>query len=124
MRRTPRARSQHARPSGAPTTKASVTLGADGGGAPSYAVTAVSISQTALGAPLDLSFTTSALPLLDGIFQAENAAAAIPVLTLSVRDGADGSPVTFTFSGPSVSSLAEKRSGPLSGTAALTVPSP
>ena len=53
-----------------------------------YAVTAVSLSQPAPGAPLDLSFTTSALPLLDGIFQDEGAVAAIPALTLSVRDRA------------------------------------
>jgi cellulose synthase/poly-beta-1,6-N-acetylglucosamine synthase-like glycosyltransferase len=93
-----------------------------GNGAPSYAVTAVSLAQAAPGAPLDLGFTTSALPLLDGIFQAEGAGGAIPVLTLSVRAGAGGSPVRFTFSGLSVSSVTEKRSGSLSGTAVLVVP--
>ena len=63
----------------------------DGVGTASYAVTAVSLSQTAPGAPLGLSFTTSALPLLDRIFQAEGDGAAIPALTLSVRDGAGSS---------------------------------
>jgi cellulose synthase/poly-beta-1,6-N-acetylglucosamine synthase-like glycosyltransferase len=103
-------------PSGAQAAKAYVNTGA---GAPSYAVTAVSLSQAASGAPLDLSFTTSALPLLQRIFQAEGAG--IPVLTLSLRAGAGGSLVRYTFSGLSVSSLAAKRSGSLSGTATLVV---
>jgi hypothetical protein len=89
-------------------------------GGPSYAVTAVTISQAASGAPLDLSFTTSALPLLDGLFQ--GLGAAIPVLTLSVRSGARGLLLTRTFSGLSVGSFAEKRSTSLSGTATLVVP--
>jgi cellulose synthase/poly-beta-1,6-N-acetylglucosamine synthase-like glycosyltransferase len=116
---------QHAGPfsrsSGATAYKAYVTLGAVGGGAPSYAVTAVSLSQAASRAPLGLSFTTSALPLLDAIFQAEGAGGAIPVLTLSVRDRAGRSLLWHTFSRLSVSSFAENLSGPLSGTATLVV---
>jgi len=107
-------------PSRTSATKAYVTLGPVGGPAPSYAVTAVSLSQTASGGPLDLTFTTSALPLLQGIFQGR--VGGIPALTLSVRAGPGGSPVKYTFSGLSVSSLAEKRSGSLSGTVTLLVP--
>jgi cellulose synthase/poly-beta-1,6-N-acetylglucosamine synthase-like glycosyltransferase len=91
-----------------------------GPGGPSYAVTAVTISQAASGAPLDLSFTTSALPLLDGLF--EDLGAAIPVLTISVRAGARGLLLSRTFAGLSVGSFAEKRSTSLSGTATLVVP--
>jgi hypothetical protein len=82
-------------------------------------VTAVTISQAASGAPLDLSFTTSALPLLDGLF--EDLGAAIPVLTISVRAGARGLLLSRTFAGLSVGSFAEKRSTSLSGTATLVV---
>jgi cellulose synthase/poly-beta-1,6-N-acetylglucosamine synthase-like glycosyltransferase len=109
---------QRTSPPGASATQAYVNMGA---GTPSYAVKAVSLSQAAPGTPLGLSFTTSALPLLQGIFQGRGVG--IPVLTLSVRAGTDGSLVKYTFSGLSVSSLAEKRSGSLSGTVALTVPS-
>jgi cellulose synthase/poly-beta-1,6-N-acetylglucosamine synthase-like glycosyltransferase len=98
------------------TAKAYVNTGA---GAPSYAVTAVALSQAAPGAPLDLSITTSALPLLQVIFQGRGGG--IPVLALSVRDGAGVSRLWHTFSGLSVSTLAEKRSGSLSGTATLAV---
>ena len=59
-------------PSGARNATAYLTLG---GGTPSYAVTAVTLSQTASGAPFNLTFTTSALPLLEGIFQATGHAA-------------------------------------------------
>jgi hypothetical protein len=111
---------QHAGPfaalSAAPTTRTYVTLGQ---ASPAYAVTEVSVSQPAPGAPFNLSFTTSALPLLDRIFQAEGAAATIRLLTLSVRDGAGGSPLGHTFSRLSVSAFAENVSGPLAGTATL-----
>jgi cellulose synthase/poly-beta-1,6-N-acetylglucosamine synthase-like glycosyltransferase len=100
-----------------PATKAYVNTGA---GAPSYAVTAVILSQAAAGAPLDLRFTTSALLLLQGIFRGRGAG--IPVLTLSVRDGTGTSRLWHTFLGLSISSLAEKRSGSLSGTATLAIP--
>jgi cellulose synthase/poly-beta-1,6-N-acetylglucosamine synthase-like glycosyltransferase len=103
-------------PPRAPTTAAYVKTG--GAGAPS-AVTGVTLSQAAPRAPIDLSFTTSALPLLDLIFQAEGAATAIPVLTLSVRDGAGSYPLWHTFSGLSVTSFAENLSGSVSGTASL-----
>ena len=53
----------------------------------SYAVTAVELSQAAPRAPLDLRFTTSSLPLLDGIFRDQGAGVSIPALTLSVRAG-------------------------------------
>ena len=74
----------------ASTAAAQVTLTGTAGGAPSYPVTGVSLSQAASGAPISLSFASAALPLLDGIFHAQNAATAIPVLTLSVRAGANG----------------------------------
>ena len=101
-------------------TKVSVTMGT---GAPFYAVTAVQLSQTGSHAPLDLRFSMSSLPLLDGIFRDQGAAASIPVLTLSVRAGGGGHPfataLTYTFSGLSVGSFAENLSGSLSGTATL-----
>ena len=106
---------------GAPTAKASVTLGAAAGGTPTYAVTAVSLSQAASGAPINLSFASSALPLLDGIFHAEGAAG-IPRLTLSVQAGAGGGPLWHTFSRLSVSSFEENLSGSVSGTAAFVIP--
>jgi cellulose synthase/poly-beta-1,6-N-acetylglucosamine synthase-like glycosyltransferase len=84
-------------------------------------VTAVTLAQSAPSAPLDLSVTTSSLPLLQAIFQDEGAAG-IPTLTLSVRSGSGG-PLRFTFSRLSVNSFAENLS-PLSGTAALVVSPP
>jgi cellulose synthase/poly-beta-1,6-N-acetylglucosamine synthase-like glycosyltransferase len=111
---------------GALATKAYVKMGAAGTkGAPAYAVTAVELSQAAARAPIDLSFTTSSLPLLAGIFQDEGAADGIPVLTLSVRAAAGGRPfartLTNTFSRLSVRSFAENLSGSLSGTTTLVV---
>ena len=103
-------------PSGARDATAYLTLG---GGTPSYAVTAVSLSQTAPHAPLGLTFTTSALPLLKGIFQGRGTG--LPVLTLSVRAGAGGTLLWHTFSGLSISSFAETRSRSLSGTATLAI---
>jgi len=97
--------------------RAEVTMGPGGR---SYAVTAVTISQAASGAPLELSFTTSALPLLDGLY--EGLGTTIPVLTFSVRSGTRGLLLSRTFSGLSVGSFAEKRSTSLSGTATLVVP--
>jgi hypothetical protein len=105
-------------PSGRPAAKAYVSLGA---GAPSYAVTAFAVSQAAPGAPLDLSLTTSALPLLEGIFQAEGAGVPIPVLAVTVRAGDGGRLLWHTFSGLKVSSFAETRSGRLSGTVTFVV---
>ena len=90
-------------------------------GKASYSATAVTVSQGSAGDPLDLSFTTTAPPLLDGIFQAEGAGARIPVLTLSVRAGTHGLLLSRTFSGLSVSSFAENLSGSVSGTATLVV---
>ncbi len=49
-----------------------------GQGSPSYAVTAVGLSQGKPGADVGLSFTTSELPLLNRIFKAEGVAEAIP----------------------------------------------
>jgi cellulose synthase/poly-beta-1,6-N-acetylglucosamine synthase-like glycosyltransferase len=107
-----------AAPGGSAAAAAAKSYVSLGGGAPSYAVTAVSLSQAASGAAVRLTFTTSALPLLSGIFQAEGDGAPIPLLTLSVRGG----PVlSHTFSGLKVSSFAETLSGAVSGTATLVV---
>jgi len=90
---------------------------------PSYSVTGVELSQTGPGNPLDLSFTSSSLPLLNSIFQAQDAAVRIPVLRLSVRATAAGhrpaTALTDTLSGLSVGSFAENLSGSLSGTVTL-----
>ena len=98
------------------TARAYVTLGH---GSPAYEVTAVSLSQTATGAPFNLAFTTSALPLLDRIFQAQGTAATIRGLTLTVGAGAGAGQLLHTFSKLSVSAFAENVSGPLAGTATL-----
>jgi hypothetical protein len=116
-----------AAPSSTPATKADVNTDTTGTtGATSSAVTAVQISQTAPHAPIHLSFTTSSLSLLDGIFQDQGAAVSIPMLTLAVRaEGGGSSPtreLTYTFSALSVGSFAESNlSGALSGTATLVV---
>jgi cellulose synthase/poly-beta-1,6-N-acetylglucosamine synthase-like glycosyltransferase len=103
-------------PASAPVAKAELTLGT---GPSSYAVTAVSVSQAAPGGPLQLTFTTSALPLLSAIFQAQGAGTPIPALTLSVRAGT-GRPVLWhTFAGLTVRSLTEARARSVSGTATL-----
>jgi cellulose synthase/poly-beta-1,6-N-acetylglucosamine synthase-like glycosyltransferase len=103
----------------APTTRAYASLGQ---GLPWYAVTAVSLSRTALGAPLSVSFTTTEAPLLQRIFQAQGASAGLPALTLSVSNGPAGDPVMHTFSRLSVNSFTENLSTPFSGTASLAVP--
>jgi hypothetical protein len=96
-----------------------------GTGTPSYAVTAVQLSQEASGAALDLRFTTPSLPLLDGIFRDQGNAVTIGVLTLTVRAGESGHPfataLSYTFSGLSVGSFAEDLSGAMSGTATLVI---
>jgi hypothetical protein len=84
-------------------------------------VTAVSLAQARRGGPLQLTFTTSALPLLSAIFQAEGAGTPIPALTLSVRAGTGSRALWHTFSGLTVSSFAETLSGSVSGTATLVV---
>ena len=116
---------QHAGPfaaiSEAPTAKAAVTLGAAADGTATYAVTAVSLSQAASGAPINLSFASAALPLLDEIFHSEGTAG-IPVLTLSVQAGAGGGLLWHSFSRLSVSSFAENLSASVSGTAAFVIP--
>ena len=103
-------------------TKVYVTMGAAG---TSYAVSAVELYQAASRAPLDLRFTTSSVPLLDGIFRDQGAAISIPAFTLSVRAEGGGRPsanaLTYTFSSLSVGSFAENLSGSLSGTATLAV---
>ena len=113
-----------ASPSAAPATRARVSRAAAGtAGAASSAVTAVQISKAAPRAPLNLSFTTASLPLLDGIFRDQGAGATMPVLTLSVRAGGGHSlamALTYTFSALSVGAFAEKSlPGSLSGTATL-----
>jgi hypothetical protein len=111
---------QHAGPfaqlSAARTIQAYVTLGQ---GSPSYAVTAVGLSQGKAGADLGLRFTTSALPLLNRIFQAQGSAGAVPELTLSVRDGTGAGQLRYALSGLSVVAFAEDLSEAVSGTATL-----
>jgi hypothetical protein len=102
--------------SAAPTTNAYVRLGQ---GSPSYAVTAVSLSQGKAGADIGLSFTTSAQPLLRRIFEAQGTAEAIPALTLSIRHGTGAGLLRHALSGLSVVSFAEDLSGRLSGTVTL-----
>jgi hypothetical protein len=102
-------------------TSVTVTLGH---GRTPYRVTALSVSQAISGAPLSLTFTTSALPLLESIFRAESATSTIPSLTLSVRDRAGGGPFSQTFSRLRVSALAESVSGPFAGTATLAAAHP
>jgi cellulose synthase/poly-beta-1,6-N-acetylglucosamine synthase-like glycosyltransferase len=104
-------------------TKVDVQMGT---GTPSYAVTAVQLTQKAPGAALDLRFTTPSLPLLDGIFRDQGNAVTIPEFRLTVRSGQSGHPfataLTHAFFGLSVGSFAENLSGSLSGTATLVVP--
>ena len=110
---------QHVGPFASTTSAATrtyVTLGRD---LPAYPVSAVSLSQPAEGATLNLTFTTSALPLLNGIYQAKGAAAAIEALTLAVRDGSGDGLWRHTFSGLSVSVFNENVTGAFSGTASL-----
>ena len=95
--------------------------------ASSAAVTAAQLSQAAPRAPLHLGFTTSSLPLLDGLFRDQSTAVSMPVLRLSIRAGAgghqSGRALTYTFSALKVGSFAENSlSGVLSGTAALVIP--
>ncbi len=110
-----------ARFSATPITRAYVTLKQGSG---TYPVTAVSLSRPALGAPLNLSFTTTAPPLLRRLLHAHSSAEDIPALTLSIRHGSANNPVRRTFSELSVSSFSESFSAPLAGTASLTVPAP
>jgi cellulose synthase/poly-beta-1,6-N-acetylglucosamine synthase-like glycosyltransferase len=111
----------------APATKVAVNTPAIGmAGSGAAAVTAVQLSQAAPRAPIHLSFTTSSLPLLDGIFRDQGAGASIPVLRLTVRPGAGAQPrgtaLTYRFSALRVGSFAENNlSGALSGTATLFV---
>jgi hypothetical protein len=84
-------------------------------------------SCTSQGTPLHLSFTNSSPLLLNGLFQYQSTAGDITELKLSVRggdgtNGADGTPLTYTFSSLRVGSFAENNlSGSLSGTATLLV---
>jgi hypothetical protein len=99
------------------TARASVTVGR---GAPSYAVTAVSFTQSRAGGPLRLSFTTSARPLLDQLFRARGAR--VSTLTLSVRDGNGAGVVRQAFYRLRVRSLTQRGAGSLSGTVTLVAP--
>ena len=106
-------------------TKVYVTTGT---GTPAYAVTAVQLSQAAPGAALDLGFTTSSLPLLDGIFRDQGDAVTIPACSRSPSApgtaASFATALTYTFSGLSVGSFAENLSGSLSGTAATRAAPP
>ena len=107
---------------GGPAVKVAVSLG--GKNARSYAVTSVVMSQAAAGAPTDFNFTTSSLPLLEGIFRDEGTGG-IARLTLFARAGGTRrrSPVAVaeSFAGLSVSSFAQDLSGSPSGTAELVI---
>jgi cellulose synthase/poly-beta-1,6-N-acetylglucosamine synthase-like glycosyltransferase len=117
---------QHAGPFAAAGGRSSTQAKAyvsTGSGEPFYAVTGVRLSQTTSRAPVDLSLTTSAQPLLQQIFDAGGAASGIGVLTLSVRAGAGGR-LEHTFAGLSVGSVKENLPDSVSGTATLVVRSP
>jgi cellulose synthase/poly-beta-1,6-N-acetylglucosamine synthase-like glycosyltransferase len=107
--------------SGASAAKVSVSLG--GKGAHRYPVTAVSLSQTAAGGPIDVDFTTSSLPLLEGIFRDEGSGGIARLSLFAEGGGGRRSAVTVkeTLSGLSVSSFAQDLSGSPSGTAELVV---
>jgi hypothetical protein len=62
------------------------------------------------------------VPLLDQIYQAKGAAAAIRALTLAVSNRAGSNLVRQTFPRSTVNVFAENLTGPLSGTASLAVP--
>jgi cellulose synthase/poly-beta-1,6-N-acetylglucosamine synthase-like glycosyltransferase len=88
-----------------------------------YGVSTVTLSQGAPGAPVDLTFTTSALPLLDRIFRAESAGAlAIPSLTLSIRDRSGQTLLHHTFERLHVVAFTESLSAQPSATATLARP--
>jgi hypothetical protein len=108
----------------APATKVYVALrGAGRTPAPFHPVAAVMLSQVAPHTPVNVGFTTTALPLLAAIFHDEGAATPIAALTLSVHVGGGSRPARtafiYTFSRLSVSSFAENLSGAVSGTTAL-----
>src|SRR5579863_6124652 len=106
-------------PSSAAPATATVALGND---SHAYAVTDVNLSQPAAGAPLDLTFTASAPPLLDTIYQAKRTAARVPVLTLLARDRVGGVLLTHRFSKLRVSVYAQSLSGAPSATTTLAGP--
>jgi len=113
-------------PSGASQASAYVAIGASHrAGMPTHLVMAVELSEAQPGGPVELSFTTSSLSLLDGIFRDEGAAVGVPVLTLSVRDRSRGRPsaaaLKDTFSRLSVLSFREDLSGSVSGTVRLGI---
>jgi len=89
-------------------------------GMPYSTVTAVTLARDSARAPIDLSFTTSSLSLLQAVFADEGAGVTVGGFTLSVRTG-PGRPLRLTFSRLSISSFAENLSGPVSGTATLVV---
>jgi hypothetical protein len=109
----------------APHATAYATLHRPGTVAAAYPLTAVTLTQAAPHAPLNLRLTTAAVPLLEGIFRGQRPAV-IPALTVSVRAGRGGglrsTVLAYTFVRLSVSSLAEHRSRSLSGTASLVAP--
>ncbi len=107
-------------PTPAAVTQASVTLGPS---SPSYALTSVNLSRAAAYAPLQLSFGSAAAPLLQRIFQAQDASSAFPTLTLSVRHGPTGRLIRQTFVHATVNAFTENLSGQFSGTASLIVES-
>jgi hypothetical protein len=109
---------------GASVTGAFLNLGAGPGPAgPGHALSVMDVSQTAPGAPIDLTISTSSQSLLSGIFSDE--AANVPMITVSVRTGATGYPLApalqDTFSGLRVVAFEENLSDSVSGTATLAL---
>ena len=107
-----------------PAAKVYVALrGAARRGVAFHPVTAVTLTQAAAHATLNLRLTTTSVPLLEGIFRGQRPAV-IRALTLSVRAGSGGgrlhTVVAYTFVRLRVSSLAENLAGHVSGTASLS----
>jgi cellulose synthase/poly-beta-1,6-N-acetylglucosamine synthase-like glycosyltransferase len=110
--------------SGTSVTGAFLNLGAGAGpAAPGHALSVMDVSQTAPGAPIDITIATSSQPLLSGIFSDE--AASVPMITMSVRTGTRGhllaTALQDSFSGLRVVSFEENLSDSVSGTATLAL---
>lgn len=113
-------------PSGTSAARVFVKVGISGQiWTSAHAVTAVDISQSTTGAPIDLRFSTSSLPLLSAIFRDQGAAAGPPALTLSIRDRKRGrrfaTALTDTFYRVSVGSFTDNLSQSPVGTATFVL---
>lgn len=110
--------------SSTPVTTAFLNMSDTAGPAgPGHALTGIAVSEAAQRGPIDLTFTTSSVSLLSGVFRDEDAG--IPVATVSVRaettDGPLATAMQETFSGIRVMSFAENLSGSPFGTAVLVI---